>query len=160
MTKMGSSFEYKSSHTHRGRVSIRNFCQRECSYFKGCSEDFMYLFLFSLFQIHCSCTLDLVIMLWQQILYLLLYIHLRLLLQFFRLSLHVLFLFILYTHASYILYAILYFYFILKYLYEFCLKCFKNIGCQSLLVINSLLAKFFKSLCQDRFYCIQQESMS
>ena len=32
--------------------------------------------------------------------------------------------------------------------------------CQSLLAINSLLAKFFKSLCQDRFYCIQQVSMS
>ena len=29
----------------------------------------------------------------------------------------------------------------------FCLKCFKNTGCQSLLVINSLFAKFFKSLC-------------
>ena len=30
---------------------------------------------------------------------------------------------------------------------EFCLKCFRNTGCQSLLAINSLLAKFFKSLC-------------
>ena len=28
-----------------------------------------------------------------------------------------------------------------------CLKCFKNTSCQSLLAINSLLAKFFKSLC-------------
>ena len=43
---------------------------------------------------------------------------------------------------------------------EFCLKCFRNTSCQSLLVINSLLAKFFKSLCQDRFYCIQQVNMS
>ena len=25
MTKMGSSFRYESSHTHRGRVSIRRF---------------------------------------------------------------------------------------------------------------------------------------
>ena len=40
------------------------------------------------------------------------------------------------------------------------LKCFRNTGCQSLLVINSLLAKFFKSLCYDRFYCIQQVNMS
>ena len=48
----------------------------------------------------------------------------------FHLSLHVLFLFFLYTHVSYIMYAIYYFWFI---------------GCQSLLVINSLLAKFFKS---------------
>ena len=47
-----------------------------------------------------------------------------------------------------------------KMLDEFCLKCFRNTGCQSLLAINSLLAKFFKSLCQDKFYCIQQVSMS
>ena len=39
---------------------------------------------------------------------------------------------------------------------EFCLKCFRNTGCQNLLAINSLLTKFFKSLCYDRFYCIQQ----
>ena len=43
---------------------------------------------------------------------------------------------------------------------EFCLKYFRNTGCQSLLAINSLLTKFFKSLCLDRFYCIQQVSMS
>ena len=43
---------------------------------------------------------------------------------------------------------------------EFCLKCFRNTGYQSLLAINSLLIKFFKSLCQDRFYCIQQVNMS
>ena len=47
----------------------------------------------------------------------------------------------------YILYAILYFCFTLRCLDEFCLKCFRNTGCQSLLAINSLLAKFFKSLC-------------
>ena len=35
-----------------------------------------------------------------------------------------------------------------------------NTGCQSLLAINSLFAKFFKSLCYDRFYCIQQVNMS
>ena len=34
-----------------------------------------------------------------------------------------------------------------KCLDEFCLKCFRNTGCQNLLAINSLLAKFFKSLC-------------
>ena len=32
-------------------------------------------------------------------------------------------------------------------LMSFVLKCFWNTGCQSLLAINSLLAKFFKSLC-------------
>ena len=65
----------------------------------------------------------------------------------FHLSLPVLFLFSLHTHVSYLMYAILYFCFTLRCLDEFCLKCFKNIGCQSLLAINSLLAKFFKSLC-------------
>ena len=50
--------------------------------------------------------------------------------------------------------------FTLRCLDKFCLKCFRNTSCQCLLVINSLLAKFFKSLCWDRFYCIQQVSMS
>ena len=63
-----------------------------------------------------------------------------------HLPLHVLFLFSLYTHVSYYLYAILYFCFTLRCLDEFCLKCFRNTGCQSLLALNSLLAKFFKSL--------------
>ena len=61
---------------------------------------------------------------------------------FFHLPFHVLFLFSLYTHASYYLYAIYYFYFTQRYLDEFCLKCFRNTGCQSLLAINSLLAMF------------------
>ena len=79
---------------------------------------------------------------------------------FFHLSLHVLFLFFLYTHSSYYLYAIYYFCLIQRCLNKFCLRCFRNIGCLSLLAINSLLAKFFKSLYYDRFYCIQQVSMS
>ena len=78
----------------------------------------------------------------------------------FYLSLHVLFIFFLYTYVSYMMYAILYFCFTLRCLNEFCLKCFRNTGCQSLLAINSFLAKFFKSLCKDRFYCIQQVNMS
>ena len=79
---------------------------------------------------------------------------------FFHLSIHVLFLFSFYTHASYYLYAIYYFCFTQRCLNEFCLKCFRNISCQSLLAINSLIAKFFKSLWYDRFYCIQQVNMS
>ena len=77
-----------------------------------------------------------------------------------HLTLHVLFLFFFYTHVSYLMYAILYFCFTLRCLDEFCSKCFKFTGCKSLLVINSFLAKFFKSLYYDRFYCIQQVSMS
>ena len=60
---------------------------------------------------------------------------------------HCAYLFYLYAHASYILYAIYYFCFTLRCLDEFCLKCFGNTGYQSLLAINSLLEKFFKSLC-------------
>ena len=70
------------------------------------------------------------------------------------------FFFSLYAHAFYFVYAIYYFCFTQRCLDEFCLNCFRNTGCQSLLAINSLLAKFFKSLCYDRFYCIQQVSMS
>ena len=35
-------------------------------------------------------------------------------------------------------------------LMSFVLKCFRNTGCQSLLAINSLLAKFFKSRSEER----------
>ena len=66
---------------------------------------------------------------------------------FFHLPLHVLFLFFLYAHISYLMYAILYFCFTLRCLDEFWLKYFKNTGCQSLLAINSLLAKFFQRVC-------------
>ena len=55
--------------------------------------------------------------------------------------------FLFYAHASYYLYAIYYFCFTPRCLDEFYLKCFRNTGCQSLLAINTLLAKFFKSLC-------------
>ena len=75
------------------------------------------------------------------------YIYDEVVITFFHLSLHVLFLFSLYAHVFYILYAIYYFCFTLRCRDEFCLKCFKNTGCQSLRVMNSLLAKFFKSLC-------------
>ena len=112
-------------------------------FYEGSSEDFLYLFFSLLFRYICSYIViaNLVLML----IYIYIYI-LRLLLQF-HLSLHMLFLFSLYVHASYILYAIFYFYFILKCRDEFYLKCFRNISCQSLLVTNSFLAKFFKSFC-------------
>ena len=57
---------------------------------------------------------------------------------FSSLSLHTCFLY---------LYAIYSFSFTQRCFDEFCLKCFRNTCCQSLLAINSLLAKFFKSLC-------------
>ena len=131
--------------TLRGRVSFWIIVlEGVLLFFERCSEDIMYL-VFSFFiryivlvhevlwpfiDIHCTFSL---IYCWCMF--------------FFHLPFHVLFLFSLYTHASYYLYAIYYFCFIQRCLDEFCLKCFKNTGCQSLLAINSLLAKFFKSLC-------------
>ena len=73
-----------------------------------------------------------------------LYIYDEVVITVFHLSLHVLFLFSLYAHASYLLYAMFYFCFTLRCRDEFCLKCFRNTSCQSLLAINSLLAKFSK----------------
>ena len=50
----------------------------------------------------------------------------------------------LYTHVFIV--CNLYFYFTLRCCDEIFLKCFRNTGCRSLLAINSLLEKFFKSL--------------
>ena len=117
---------------------------------------FSFLFILdTLFFVHWSCA-HLVI---ANLVLMLIYI-LRLLLLSFIYLYTCCFVFFLYAQVSYLMYAILYFYFTLKCLDEFCLKCFRNTGCQSLLAINSLLAKFFKSLCYDRFYCIQQVSIS
>ena len=129
----------------RRRVSIRDFCDRG-SVYEGCNEDFLYLFFSFHFRYIIFCTsvlcpfsdskpctyVD---------------IYIEVVITFFRLSLHVLFFLSLYAHVSYLMYAILYFCFTLRCLNEFCLKCFRNTGCQSPLAINSLLAKFFKSLC-------------
>ena len=80
---------------------------------------------------------------------------------FFHLSLHVLFLFSLYAHTSYLLYAIFYFCFTLRCLDEFCLKCFRNTGCQSLSCHELSSCKKISRVCvRIRFYCIQQVSMS
>ena len=42
------------------------------------------------------------------------------------------YLFSLFIHMFLIMYVILYFYFTLRCLDEFCLKCFRKIGCQNL----------------------------
>ena len=80
--------------------------------------------------------------------------------RFFHLALNVLFLFYLYTHISHLLYTIYYLCFTLRCRDEFCLKYFRNTGYQSLLAINSFLAKFFKSLYYDKIYYIWQVNMS
>ena len=61
-----------------------------------------------------------------------------------HLSFHVLFLFSLYTHASYYLYAIFYFCFTLRFRDKFCLKYFRNIDCQSLTCHELLSYKVFQ----------------
>ena len=89
--------------------------------------------------VHCSCDhLTYIVFIFGLYIYILMYV--------INPSFHVLFLFSLYTYVPYLMYAIYYLCFTLRYRDEFCLKCFKNTGCQSLLAINSLLAKFFKSL--------------
>ena len=73
-----------------------------------------------------------------------LYLGLYMLMYVIHLYLQVLFLFFLYAHASYILYAIFYFRFTIRCRDEFCLKCFKNTDCQSLLAINLFLQIFLR----------------
>ena len=60
--------------------------------------------------------------------------------MFFHLSFHVLSLFYLYTHVSYIMYAIFYFCFTLRCLDEFCLKVFQKY-------------RLSKSTCHKLFSC-------
>ena len=94
---------------------VRNFCI------------FSFLFFLDTLFLHCDikpCTLIDI--------YIYIYIYIEVVITFFHLSLHVLFLFSLYTHAFYLLYAIFYFCFPLRCHDEFCLKCFRNTGCQSL----------------------------
>ena len=142
VTKMRSSFNMRVV-IHRGTVSMGDFCDRG-SVYEGCSEDFLYLFFSFYFRYIIFCSL----VLWplsdsKPCTYVDIYI--EVVITFFHLSLHVLFLFSLYAHDSYKLYAIYYFYFTLRWRDAFCLKYFKNTSCQSLLAINSLIAKFFKS---------------
>ena len=105
---------------------------------KGCSEALMYFFLFFLFEIHHILYIDLVTILTYIVLIFILYWCIYV----FHLPLHMLFLFFLYTHGSYILYEIYYFCFTLRCRDKFCLKCFRNTGYESLLATNSLLAVF------------------
>ena len=105
-----------------------------------------FFFFFNVFSF-LSFTFTSCILVFDHLMYIVLIFGLYLLMYVIHLSLYVLFLFSLYAHDSYILYAIYYFCFTLRCCEEFCLKCFRNTGCQSILAINSLLTKFFKSLC-------------
>ena len=132
--------------TLRGRVSFWIIVLGGLLFlFEGCSEDIMYLFFSFLLRY---------IVLVHEVLWPFIDIHCTYFLFYivdvrfsFTYPFMCCFFFSLYTLASYYLYAIYYFCFTQRCLDEFCLKCFRNTGCQSLLAINSLLAKFFKSLC-------------
>ena len=133
MTKKGSSFGYESSHVIKERVSIGDIFVRG-SVFLFMRDVvrtyciFSFLYFSDTLPLHCDrkpCTYVIYI-------YIYIYLYIEVVITFFYLSLHVLFLFSLYAHASYILYAIFYFYFTLRCCDEFCLKCFRNTSCQSL----------------------------
>ena len=109
---------------HRGRVSVGDFCWGGV-HIEGCSEDYLYPFLFFLFDIYLFLYLRSCDHYWHTLYLFSLYVDVC----FFHLSLHVLFLLFLYTHDSYYLYAIYYFCFTQRCLDEFCLKCFRNTGC-------------------------------
>ena len=112
-------------------------------HFEGCSEDYLYLFLFSTLDTFISCTVGLVTIIDIHCTYFLCML--------------------MYVSFTYPCMCCFFFFFIHMVLItcmqsiisvshrcldKFCLKCFRNTGCKS------LLAKFFKSLCYDRFYCI------
>ena len=128
-------FLFKILHV-KGRNTC--FCKREMCFILlgGVFTSFLYTDLVTLFTY--------IVIIFDIYIYIYIYIYDVCLLH---LPLHGLFLFYLYAYVSYILYVIYYFCFTQKCVDVFCLKCFRSTCCQSLLAINSLLAKFFKSLC-------------
>ena len=61
-----------------------------------------------------------------------------------HLPLHVLFFFFLFLYTCFFMYAIFYFYFTLRCLDEFCLKCFRKTSCQNLLCHELSSCKVFQ----------------
>ena len=118
-------------------------------FFKGCSEDFLNLFFsFSfryIFLVHWSCD-HLVIANNVFIIDIYIYIFDDVVITISLISTCIVSFLSLYI-CFILLYAIFNFCFTLRCFDEFCLKCFRNTGCQNLSCMNSLLAKFFKSLC-------------
>ena len=109
----------------------------ECFFFffnEGCSEDFLYLFFSFSFRyvVFVQRSYDHLVISNLVFIYIYIYIFDEVVITFFHLSLHVLFLFSLYAYASYLLYAIFYFYFTLRCCDEFCSRCFRNTSCPNL----------------------------
>ena len=72
------------------------------------------------------------------------YIYIEVFITVSPISLCVVVFFSLYGHTSYILYTIFYFYFTLRCHDKFCLKCFRNTGCQSLPCYELFSCKVFQ----------------
>ena len=64
-------------------------------------------------------------------------------------------------YTCFFMYAIFYFYFTLRCLDEFCLKCFRKTSCQNLSYHELSSCKVFSRICvRIRCYCTQQVIMS
>ena len=136
---MRSSFGYESSYTHRGSVSIRDFCWGECSYYRRFYVYFSFLSIIdTLFMYLWSCDYFVIANL------VLVDIYTFEVVITVISSISPCVVSFLYTHVSYFLYAIYYFWFTLRCLDDFCLKCFKNIGCQSLSCHGLSFCKVFQ----------------
>ena len=85
--------------------------------------------------------------------FIMLYI-LRLLLHSFTYLFMCCFFFSLYAHTSYILYTIFYFYFTLRCHDTFCLKCFRNTGCQSLSCHELFSCKNFQEFMLGLYFIV------
>ena len=146
MTKRGSSFGYKSSHTHKGRVSIRDFVIGEVSTMRDVVRilvSFLFLsILDTLFMYLKSC--DYVVI--ANLVLVDIYTFEVVITVLTPISPCVVSFLSLYTCFLYNVCNLI-FCFTRRWLDEFCSKCFRNTSCQSLLAINYVLAKFFKSLC-------------
>ena len=125
----------------RRRISIGHFVRGSVDIFEGCSEDYIYLFLFSILD-----TFILVHRSYDHYLHTLYLFSLYVDVCFFHLPLHLLVLFFLYAHDSYYMYAIYYFCFTQRCLDEFCSKCFRNIGCQKSTCHKLSFCKVFQEL--------------
>ena len=96
MTKKGSSFGYESSYVLKGRVSIGDIFVRQSVFVLRDVVRTFYIFSFLFF-------LDTLFLLYDSkpCTHFDIYIYREVVITFFHLSLHVLFLFSLYAHASY-----------------------------------------------------------
>ena len=117
------------------------------SVYEGSSEDFCIFYFLSILDtlslVHWSCDHLVIANIVLIYLYIYIYLYLMMLLSHFT-YLSMCCFFSLFIHM-FLIYCMQSICFTLRCRHEFCLKCFRNTGCQSL-AMNSFLAKFFKSL--------------